>query len=413
MEQVLYQLPDGWEWKSLGDLVEFKNGYAFKSNVFSDSGIPVLRISNIQSGGISDRNMAYIQSEKLDVKAADFYVEPGDIVIAMSGATTGKVATNNTEDRLLQNQRVGRFIITDKTFRKYVLYYLENKVEENLQKSLGAAQPNLSTAQIKEIKIPIQPANEQKRIVEKLDALLTRIDTVIEHLQESVTLANTLYKSCVNQTFNPLNSIKNPDNSYLIPKNWQWISLGEFVDFRNGYAFKSSNFSDMGVPVLRISNIQDGSVSTKNMVYISENKLDKNALQFFIEPGDIVIAMSGATTGKVAINNTDLRYLQNQRVGRFIVSDSHLKKYIFYYLESKMEENLNKSLGAAQPNLSTAQIKEIMIPTQPKETQVEIVNKLDGFSKTNKMITLVLHEKISELTTLKTSILDSAFKGEL
>src|SRR5690554_987986 len=199
MEQVLYKLPDGWEWKSLGDLVEFKNGYAFKSNVFSDSGIPVLRISNIQSGGISDRNMAYIPSEKLDVKAADFYVEPGDIVIAMSGATTGKVATNNTEDRLLQNQRVGRFIITNKIFRKYVLYYLGNKVEENLQKSLGAAQPNLSTAQIKEIKIPIQPANEQKRIVEKLDALLTRIDTVIEHLQESVALADALYASTINE----------------------------------------------------------------------------------------------------------------------------------------------------------------------------------------------------------------------
>ncbi len=413
MEQVLYKLPDGWEWKSLGDLVEFKNGYAFKSNVFSDSGIPVLRISNIQSGGISDRNMAYIPSEKLDVKAADFYVEPGDIVIAMSGATTGKVATNNTEDRLLQNQRVGRFIITNKIFRKYVLYYLGNKVEENLQKSLGAAQPNLSTAQIKEIKIPIQPASEQQRIVEKLDALLTRINTAIQHLRESITLTNALYKSCVNQAFNPLNSIKGPDNTYLIPDDWEWISIGELVEFKNGYAYKSTDFSDMGVPVLRISNIQDGSVSTKNMAYIAENELDTKSLQFFIEPGDIVIAMSGATTGKVAVNNTDQRYLQNQRVGRFIVPDGLLKKYIFYYLESKVEENLNKSLGAAQPNLSTTQIKEIMIPTQPKEKQAEIVKQLDGYSKTNKMITLGLNEKVSELTALKASILDSAFKGEL
>lgn len=111
MEQVLYELPRGWEWNDLGAVADFKNGFAFKSKDFVATGIPLLRISNIQSGGISFKRTAYIPEDFIDDKISMCFVEKEDVVIAMSGATTGKVAINDSGQRLLQNQRVGRFVI--------------------------------------------------------------------------------------------------------------------------------------------------------------------------------------------------------------------------------------------------------------------------------------------------------------
>lgn len=411
MEQVLYKLPDGWEWKSLGDLVEFKNGYAFKSNMFSDGGIPVLRISNIQSGGISDRNMAYIPSEKLDVKAAGFYVEPGDIVIAMSGATTGKVATNNTENRLLQNQRVGRFVITNKTFRKYVLYYLGNKVEENLQKSLGAAQPNLSTAQIKEIKIPIQPDNEQKRIVEKLDALLTRIDTAIEHLQESVTLADALYASELNEIFP-----SDADIESLSAKAG-WVSLSDICTFENGdrgknYPSKSA-FVAEGIPVVSAGNLGERYIDHKGLNYITPERYDL-LRSGRIKIGDILFCLRGSL-GKVAISKEIDEGVIASSLVIIRPKECVSAEYIYKYLKSSLCQQFISyyNNGAAQPNLSAKSLGKFMLPLPNADEQKIIVDGLDAKYQLNQKLLDALRGKINSLISLKASILDSAFKGQL
>ena len=408
MEQVLYKLPDGWEWKSLGDLVEFKNGYAFKSNLFSDIGVPVLRISNIQSGGISERNMAYIPPEKLDIKTTDFYVEPGDIVIAMSGATTGKVATNNTEDRLLQNQRVGRFIITDKIFRKYVLYYLGNKVEENLQKSLGAAQPNLSTAQIKEIKIPIQPASEQKRIVEKLDTLLTRIDTAIEHLQESVTLADALSQNGLDVYFAELTKT-NPE-----------LPLLKLADFISGYAFKSGDFtSESGIKPIKITNVGVNEFSENAEEFLPAS-YESEYQRFAAKANDIVIALTRPIiNGGLKVCRVPESYsgaLVNQRVAAITSHNKHVLDFIYLYLQSSRTKNyvLEKSKSLNQPNLSITDLKNLTLPLPANDEAIaKAVADCNALISKARKSKAEISEKITMMQQLKASILDSAFKGEL
>lgn len=405
MEQVLYQLPDGWEWKSLGDLVGFKNGYAFKSNVFSDRGIPVLRISNIQSGGISDRNMAYIPSEKLDVKAADFYVEPGDIVIAMSGATTGKVATNNTEDRLLQNQRVGRFIITDKTFRKYVLYYLGNKVEENLQKSLGAAQPNLSTAQIKEIKIPIQPANEQKRIVEKLDALLTRIDTAIDHLQESVALKNSLFQSALDGQFSAIT---------------ERMTIESLAEVKGGKRLpKGEKLSDKETehPYIRVADFTDkGTIDLSGIKYIPK-EIHEQIKRYVISKDDLYISIAG-TIGKTGFVPPELDGANlTENAAKLVIKDKQQLDLSYLYLFT-LTSDFSAQAGlatktVAQPKLALTRLSKIEIPMCSLEEQKALVSTIDALKGKIHDAEEVLLGKIEDLKNLKASILDSAFKGEL
>ncbi|WP_436872526.1 restriction endonuclease subunit S [Acinetobacter haemolyticus] len=398
MEQVLYSLPEGWEWKSLGELVEFKNGYAFKSNVFSDTGVPVLRISNIQSGGISERNMAYIPSEKLDVNAKEYYVEPDDIVIAMSGATTGKVATNNTEYRLLQNQRVGRFIIADKIFRRYVLYYLGSKVEENLQKSLGAAQPNLSTAQIKDIKIPIQSTSEQKRIVEKLDALLTRIDIAIEHLQESIKLADALFKSSLSSML-------------CKQEHWDKVRLNDVCQITSKLCDpREEEYLDMfhigGANITSVSGELIGLKTAREEKLISGKFPFDNSMVLYnkIRPYLMKVARPSIS----GICSADIYPLTPE-------SQKMTRDFLFYLLLSDQftQYAIEGSSRAGMPKVNRSHLFNFEFYLPPIYEQKTICESLDSLVKKTNEVSKELVNKLFFFTVLKASILDSAFKGEL
>jgi len=96
--------------------------------------------------------------------------------------------------------------------------------------------------------------------------------------------------------------------SYLIKK------ISEICDFQNWYAFKSNLFKDKWEPILRISNIQNNNMSYKRLVYFNLKDYDKDLSKYIVKKWDLVIAMSWATTWKLAINNTNDDFYLNQRV---------------------------------------------------------------------------------------------------
>lgn len=108
----------------LGDVCDLQNGFAFKSNLFVGSGLPILRISNIQKQGIDISRVVFFKPESYKVNLDKYKIMPNDLLIAMSGATTGKIGFNNTEDIFYLNQRVGKLIpkpLLDKQDRKSVV----------------------------------------------------------------------------------------------------------------------------------------------------------------------------------------------------------------------------------------------------------------------------------------------------
>ena len=100
-------MKEGWEIKKLGEVCDIINGFAFKSQLFKDCGDDILRISNIQNGIIDDSDIAHFSKEDYPkVNFEKYAVLPNDIVVALSGATTGKFGINNTGRKLYLNQRV-------------------------------------------------------------------------------------------------------------------------------------------------------------------------------------------------------------------------------------------------------------------------------------------------------------------
>ena len=169
----------------------------------------------------------------------------------------------------------------------------------------------------------------------------------------------------------------------LCPKGVNYIALKEVCRFQNGFAFKSNLFKNNGKPVLRITNILDGTLSSDNYVYFSESDYKVDFSQYKVPHGAIVVAMSGATTGKIGYNNGDIEYYLNQRVGMFVPNTDILdNRYLYHWLRGQRENILNISSGTgAQPNLSSAKMMEFIIPLPPLEVQNQVVKILEVFDE--------------------------------
>ncbi|MCK3044606.1 restriction endonuclease subunit S [Escherichia coli] len=174
----------------------------------------------------------------------------------------------------------------------------------------------------------------------------------------------------------PLPEISEEEKPFELPEGWEWARINDIASFTNGYAFKSSEFQNSGVGIVKIGDIDSsGFISTAGMSYVSEKKINVLPEEMRVNPGDMVIAMSGATTGKLGFNKTKSTFLLNQRVGK-IVTYSVDKEFIYHYLSTRIEENLTISLGSAIPNISTAQINNIIIPIPPSDEQVKIIARV-------------------------------------
>lgn len=162
--------PNGVEYKTIDEICYFQNGYAFKSSLFKSKGDILLRITNIDGKKIDLSDVKYIDVFDYSIDLSPFKVGSDEIVIAMSGATTGKIGINRTGKLLYLNQRVGKITPRDDRMNNHFLYhYLLNKVNYFYQLAGGGAQPNLSSDAIKNTIIPIPPIEVQEEIVRILD----------------------------------------------------------------------------------------------------------------------------------------------------------------------------------------------------------------------------------------------------
>jgi type I restriction enzyme, S subunit len=173
----------------------------------------------------------------------------------------------------------------------------------------------------------------------------------------------------------PLPPIEPTDIEFDISPGWQWVRMGAVIRLWNGYAFKSGDFQVEGIPVIRIGDLQRGEVMVDRAVCISDAVAKTLGPEFWIPPEALLIAMSGATTGKVAFNRTGARLLLNQRVGRIEVFVVNVD-FIRFFFETIIARNLSISFGTAIPNLSAQQINETIIPLPPLSEQHRIVAKV-------------------------------------
>lgn len=171
--------------------------------------------------------------------------------------------------------------------------------------------------------------------------------------------------------------------------------LSDIANIVGGYAFKGKDFGDCGVSVVKIANIEPPRVNIQNCDKISSDKL-VGLDRFRVSKGDILMAMTGATVGKVGrVRDSQLAYL-NQRVARISskISPEH-NDFIFALLSQKgfEEKILNNSSGSAQANISTDGIGSVLVAQMDLNSQLQIgrfIASLDDKIELNRQINQTL-----------------------
>ncbi|PSF08260.1 hypothetical protein C7H09_08840 [Marinobacter fuscus] len=413
MQQVLYKLPDGWSWRKLSELAKTTSGGTpSRSNKHYWGG----SIPWVKSGELGDsrveKNEEFITELGLKNSSAKLFPKES-LLLALYGATAGKLgvltydaATNqavcciNQDDQLLA--------------RDFLRYYLLSQRKKIIEDSFGGAQPNISQAYVREIDIPTPPLTEQKRIVEKLDALLTRIDTAIENLQESIRLADALFSSALNRVFNPSGTKVNFDSCYGLPEGWDWRTVNDLsTKIQYGHTAKAADKGN--AQFLRITDIQDNNIDWLGVPFVDlkEKEIEKYALK----DNDLVFARSGATAGKsILIKEPPRNAIFASYLIRIVPDKETIQpEYLELFFKSPAYWDIVKAnaAGAAQPNINGTKLGEFKVPTPSMEIQKRIVDEMSSLSARVTELKKELRDKVYFIESAKSSILNSAFKGEL
>lgn len=412
MEQVLYKLPDGWEWHSVKNL-SHNIQYGHTAKAESNGNAKFLRITDIQNGKIDWHEVPTVSLEEKEI--SKYALNDDDLIFARSGATAGKsiLIKNAPKDAVFASYLIRIVPNKQDIIPEYLSYFFLTPAYWEVvgQNAAGAAQPNINGTKLSEFIVPVAPQGEQKRIVEKLDALLTRIDTAIEHLKESVTLADALYASELNEVFP-----SDADIESLSDKDG-WVSLSNICIFENGdrgknYPSKSA-FVAEGIPVVSAGNLGERYIDNKGLNYITLERYDL-LRSGRITIGDILFCLRGSL-GKVAISKDIDEGVIASSLVIIRPKECVSAEYIYKYLKSSLCQQFISfyNNGSAQPNLSAKSLGKFMLPLPNADEQKIIVDGLDEKYQLNQKLLNALRGKINSLKILKESILDSAFKGEL
>ena len=423
-----FDLPEGWEWVRLGEIVSFLGGNAYKSNKYVDESENLLiRLGNIKNNKIIFKSKQVFISDKIAKETASFQISNNMVLVTMTG-TKGKqdyfysAYIDNVEKypyKLFLNQRVGALIPYKGINGEWLNFVLKTDIilRQVFQNETGTAnQGNIGAEFIKKILIPL-PANvEQQRIVAKLDELMPQI---YEYEQAETTLTSfeqefpdkmrssilqaavqgklvaqnpqdepasvllekiraekaELIKQKKIKKEKPLPEITEEEKPFDLPVGWEWVRLGDICTLGAGTTPLRSNAKYYGgnIPWLKTRDLNDGVINTIPET-ITEIALEETSLRLN-KVGTVLIAMYGATIGKLGI--LGIESTTNQACCGCNLFNGIYNKYLFFYLMSQRNDLRSKGEGGAQPNISKEKLQKYPFPLPPLAEQYRIVSKID------------------------------------
>ena len=234
----------------------------------------------------------------------------------------------------------------------------------------GSVRGGITWDDLCRIKLPVPSYARQCEIVESYRAITDRI--ALKRAEN-----DNLTEQCSVDYNLMLNGYTTESEEF--PDGWSKGSIGNYCDVKSGFAFKSDWWTTEGYKVIKIANIVNNSIDLDSCDCVIAEHANK-ANNFYVQSGDILIAMTGATTGKIGmVPLCSEPIVVNQRVGKFFLGDSPIEKAPFLFatlLYSRVIRHLQPdgTAGSAQDNLSADNIKDVAI-VLPEQTVIDTFNQ--------------------------------------
>ncbi len=292
----------------------------------------------------------------------------------------------------------------------FYYYYFQSPFSPMKSIVSQCAQAGIRGSDLQELIVIYPP----KKVQNKIANILNNYDLLIENNQKQIKLleeaAQRLYKEWfVDLRFPGHENTKIIDG---IPEGWKKTIIGEYLKVKSGYAFKSSWWQSSGNPVVKIKNIDNNTIDFSSIDYVSPEHTLKTT-DFKLNKGDIVIAMTGATIGKIGIIPEIKNLYTNQRVGKIFPNKELTNPtpfvFCFYLQESILKQIVAiSSSSSAQPNISGKQLESFEVITN-----IETINKFCDFTQPLFDKINMLYKQIQLLKQARDYLLPKLISGEL
>jgi len=387
----LSPLPKGWRWVRLGEVIQYiGNGTTAKQNK-DGRGTPVTRMETIANEIIDSTRVGYIDNPD-ETLLKKYRLTPGDILFSHinSDPHLGKTALYEGDPPILiHGMNLLRVVPRKEALSSKYLNFLFRHYRnagyflEIAQRAIG--QSSINQKKMRDLLIPLPPLEEQRRIVARIEELMSRVREARRLRQEALEDTERLWQSVLSETF--------PQPGSDLPEGWRWVRLGEVFCLRNGKFIRGGNLSaGGGIPV-----------------YGANGLLGFTATPLLTQGKTIVIGRVG-TCGAVNVVEAPCWISDNA----MYVSQWHTDCDIEYIALALRSIDLSTfAKKGTQPSISQEAVYTALIPLPPLDEQRRIVAHLEAVQEKIRALKSAQSEMDKDLNRLEQAILDKAFRGEL
>ena len=368
---------EGWTYKKLGEVATFINGYAFKPDQWKDSGMPIVRIQNLNN---PDAPYNYYDGEVPNkVKIKD-----GDLLISWS-ASLGTYIWKGGDAFLNQHIFKVEFdkLDVDKMFLKYAV---TSKLDAMTQLVHGATMKHIVKKDFDKILIPYPPLSEQQSIVSELDKINELISLKKAQLSDLDALAQSIFYDMFGDPI-------------VNEKGWEVKKLGEISEIGTGSTpnRKTESFYIGNIPWIKSTEVCNCAIF-ETQEHISSDALEKSNCTIY-PANTILIAMygQGKTRGQVAIMK--IAACTNQAVAAVLPSNNIESVFLYKHLQFMYQSIRSMARGGNQENLNLSLVKSITVLLPPLSLQQDFAKKIELIEQQKAQIS----STIKDLETLLAS----------
>lgn len=414
-------MPSGWTESQLINLLEaLESGSRPKGGVRGiTSGIPSIGGEHLNDeGGFDFSNIKFVP-ERFAHGMTKGKISTGDILIVKDGATTGKtsyVSKDFPHKTAFVNEHVFICRTIQRLDSKYLYWYLRSKEgnERMMENFKGSAQGGINQSFASNTLVPIAPLPEQQRIVAKLDELMAKIDRSRARLERIPQILKRFRQSVLSAAAR--GQLSNSESEWREVNLGSLVKKGDIFDGPFGSSLKTSDYTDKGIRVIRLENIEHLYFVNEKETFISKDKY-QTLLRHTVGEGDIIF--SSFITEE--IRACMLPKLANKAIAKadcFCIRPNEElvnKQFLLYALVSSNSYNqlILNIHGATRPRINTSQLKELTLSLPELDEQAEIVKRVAELFSFADKIEARYNKAKAQLDKLPQSLLAKAFRGEL
>ena len=386
------------EWKKcpIGEVVTLRQGFAInaKSKHYmskEETSLPLLRIADMKNG-----TKEVFVKEEIPQR---FIAHPEDIIYTRTG-NVGLVFRNNYG--VMHNNC---FSVTpndaDELSRDFLYYALQNKTFFDTANALarGAAQPDLPHTSFNSIEFAYPSLFVQERIA----TILSRYDSLIENYQKQIKLLEEAAQRLYKEWFVDLRFPGHENTNIVdgVPEGWEKKSIGEIGEYLNGFAFKPSDWQDLGKPIIKIKEMGNGVTNET-----PRNSGERVPAKYLIKAGDLLFSWSA--TLMVIIWSGEEGWL-NQHLFKVTPVKGIDREFLLQSISNTIVEFQNLTTGSTMKHIQRNKLDQVFVNVP----NAEIMKRYSDISEKTRSNILSLQSQLRLLTEARNRLLPKLMSGAI